>query len=120
MWVSTLLSSFRVFPRCRRLKKAYLGQKVCISISQEVVDEIGDELMNFSFFLYSCKCIGGHVFLNLRHSNIVTGENRQKTKANGEPNSPFYSCVLSDLPLDWKRGWGYLVLIQTSLLFICK
>ena len=22
-------------------------------------------------------------------------------------NSPFYSCVLSDLALDWKRGWGW-------------
>ena len=33
---------------------------------------------------------------------------------------PFYSCVLSDLALDWKRGWGDLVLIQTSLLFICR
>ena len=21
-------------------------------------------------------------------------------------NRPFYSCVLSDLSLDWKRGWG--------------
>ena len=21
-------------------------------------------------------------------------------------NSPFYGCVLSDLALDWKRGWG--------------
>ena len=26
-----------------------------------------------------------HVFLNLRHSSIVTGKNREKTKANGEP-----------------------------------
>ena len=24
----------------------------------------------------------------------------------GDFNRPFYSCVLSDLPLDWKRGWG--------------
>ena len=21
-------------------------------------------------------------------------------------NRPFYNCVLSDLALDWKRGWG--------------
>ena len=35
-------------------------------------------------------------------------------------NSSFYSCVLSDLALYWKRGRGDLVLIQTSLLFICR
>ena len=32
----------------------------------------------------------------------------------------FFSCLLSDLALDWKQGWGDLALIQTSLLFICK
>ena len=51
------------------------------SISQEVVDKIGDESMNCLFFLYSRKCIRSHVFLNLRHSNIVTRKNRRKTKA---------------------------------------
>ena len=34
-------------------------------------------------------------------------------------NSSFYSCVLSDLALYWKRGWGDLVLIQTSLFDMC-
>ena len=32
----------------------------------------------------------------------------------------FNSSVLSDLALDWKGGWGNLVLILTSLLFICR
>ena len=35
-------------------------------------------------------------------------------------NKLFYSCVLSDLALNWKRGWGALVLIQTTLLFMCR
>ena len=36
-------------------------------------------------------------------------------------SSPFCSCVLSDLALYRKRGWGWLVLRkQTSLLFIYK
>ena len=35
-------------------------------------------------------------------------------------NGPFYNCVLSDLALDWKRGWVDLALIETSLLFICR
>lgn len=73
------------------------------SISQEVFDEIGDESMNCSFFLYSRKCIRGHVFLNLQHSNIVTGKNREKTKANGEPN--------------WRQIWTFsnFILKSTSL-----
>ena len=32
-------------------------------------------------------------------------------------NRPFFSCVLSDLALGWKRGWGDLVLIQTPTAF---
>ena len=24
-----------------------------------------------------------------------------------DSNRPFYSCVLSDLALDWKQGWGW-------------
>ena len=33
---------------------------------------------------------------------------------------PFYSCLLSDLPLNGIEAAGDLVLIQTSLLLICK
>ena len=35
-------------------------------------------------------------------------------------NSPFYSCVLSDLALAESEAGVDLVLIQTSLLFICR
>ena len=36
-----------------------------------------------------------------------------------EVNRPFYSCVLSDLALAESEAGVDLVLIQTSLLFIC-
>ena len=36
------------------------------------------------------------------------------------PNRPFYSSMLSDLALVGSEGGGDLVLIQTSVLFICK
>ena len=35
-------------------------------------------------------------------------------------NSPFYSCVLSDLVLAESEAGVDLVLIQTSLLFVCR
>ena len=35
-------------------------------------------------------------------------------------NRLFYSCLPSDLALDWTRGWGEHVLIQTSVVFICR
>ena len=35
-------------------------------------------------------------------------------------NSPFYSCVLSDLALAESEAGVDLVLIQTSLFFICR
>ena len=56
------------------------------------------------------KTLQGHILSGLLHHFVMFGPN----------NRPFYSCVLSDLALDWKRGWGDLVLIQTSLLFICR
>ena len=35
-------------------------------------------------------------------------------------NRPFYSCLLSDLPLNSSEAGSDLVLIKTSLLLLCK
>ena len=57
---------------------------------------------------------------SLRYNSEALKFYKKKSKAPIGSNRPFYSCVLSDVALNWKRGWGDLVLIQTSLLFICK
>ena len=46
--------------------------------------------------------------------------NRIYTELNAMLHRPFVRFVLSELALDWKRGWGDFVLIQTSLFFIGK
>ena len=35
-------------------------------------------------------------------------------------NRLFYSCVLSCLAFDWKWGWSWPCLRETSVLFLCK
>ena len=47
--------------------------------------------------------------------------NQSSLTVNVTFNSPFYSCVLSDLAFEWKRDLRVdFVLIQTLLLFLCR
>ena len=67
------------------------------------------------FDVTSNGAVQGHFFTIFFEPQSVHAEKRYF-----ELNSPFYSCVPSDMALSGGEAGVDLVLIQTLLLFICK
>ena len=75
-------------------------------------------LLGYLFHVYALKTLPYTLLLYGKQGTTDFGELRHKIPyypavlscglklSSDNVNSPFYSCVLSDLAFEWKRGWS--------------